>query len=83
MSRYNTRLKIFAYVAPYVSLFATKFALVFGTRHAAPKFVEEILSLHRQGYFTDLIISGGVTGHGTDSEASILYQVLLSDDPAR
>jgi uncharacterized SAM-binding protein YcdF (DUF218 family) len=78
MRRYDKRQEIIAYVAPCVSLFATKFALVFGTRHGVPKFVEEILSLYRQRYFTDLIISGGLTGHGTDPEATVLHQALLS-----
>lgn len=62
MSRYEKRQQIIAYVAPYVSLFPTKVALVFGTRHGVPHFAEEILSLYRQGYFTNMIISGGVTG---------------------
>jgi len=77
MSGYEKRQQIIAYVAPYVSLFPTKFALVFGTRHGVPHFAEEILSLYRQGYFTNVIISGGVTGHNEESEASILYQMLL------
>lgn len=78
MSRYEKRQQIIAYVAPYVSLFPTKFALVFGTRHGVPHFAEEILSLYRQAYFTNVIISGGITGHSKESEASILYQMLLA-----
>jgi len=78
MNKYEKRQQIIAYVAPHVSLFATKFALVFGTRHGVRKFSEEILALYRQGYFTGLIISGGATGQGEESEASILYRVLLS-----
>src|SRR5213079_2754597 len=78
MSRFEKRQQIIAYVAPHVSLFATKFAFVFGTRHGAAKFAEEVVSLYRQRYFTDIIISGGVTGQGKESEASILYHLLLS-----
>lgn len=61
-----------------MSLFPTKFALVFGTRHGVPHFAEEILSLQRRGYFRNLIISGGLTGDSRESEASILYQTLLA-----
>jgi uncharacterized SAM-binding protein YcdF (DUF218 family) len=77
MSKYEKRQQIIAYVAPYVSLFPTKFALVFGTRHGVLKFAEEILSLYRQGYFTNVIISGGVTSQSHHSEVSILSQALL------
>ena len=78
MSKYEKRQQMIAYVAPYVSLFPTKFALVFGTRHGVLKFAEEILFLYRQGYFTNVIISGGVTDQSNDSEASILAHALLS-----
>ena len=76
--RYHKRTQIIAYIAPKVSLLATKFALVFGTRHGVLKFAEEILSLYRACYFTDIIISGGMTGHDTKSEASVLYEALLA-----
>ena len=78
MSSYEKRQQVIEYVAPHVLLFPTKFALVFGTRHGVPQFAEEIQSLYRQGYFASLIISGGITGHGEDSEASILCQALTS-----
>src|SRR5579864_4610545 len=78
MIGYEKRKQIIAYVAPNVSLFVARFALVFGTRHGVPEFAEDILSLYEQGYFTDLIISGGITGKGNESEASTLYQLLLS-----
>ena len=78
MSKHEKRQQIIAYVAPHVSLFPTKFALVFGTRHGVRKFAEEILSLYRQGYFEKVIISGGVIDQSRRSEASILSQLLLS-----
>ena len=78
MTTYEKRQQIVAYVAPHVTLFATKFALVFGTRHGLPNFANEILSLYRQAYFTDLIISGGVTGQDRETEASVLFRALLS-----
>jgi uncharacterized SAM-binding protein YcdF (DUF218 family) len=78
MGRYEKREQIIAYVAPDVSLFRTKFALVFGTRHGVPQFAEEISGLHRQGYFTNVVISGGVTSQNNDSEASVLYEALVS-----
>lgn len=78
MGRYEKRQRIIAYVAPHVSLFPAKFALVFGTRHGVSQFADEILSLYRQGYFTQVIISGGATGHDKHSEASVLDQALLA-----
>jgi uncharacterized SAM-binding protein YcdF (DUF218 family) len=78
MSIYQKRQQIIDYVAPYVLLFPTKFALVFGTRHGVPQFAEEIQLLYQQGYFSNVIVSGGVTGHSSDSEASILCQALIS-----
>ena len=78
MTNYSKRQQIIEYVAPETSLFATKVALVFGTRHGESKFVEEILSLYLQGFFTDLIISGGATGHEQDPEALVLSRLLLS-----
>jgi uncharacterized SAM-binding protein YcdF (DUF218 family) len=78
MSIYQKRQQIIDYVAPYVLLFPTKFALVFGTRHGVPQFAEEIQLLYQQGYFTNVIVAGGVTGHSSDSEASILCQALIS-----
>ncbi len=78
MSTFEKRQQIIGYIAPYVSLFPTKFAFVFGTRHGIPDFAKEILSLYQQAYFTKLIISGGVTGQTKQSEASILYQMLLA-----
>lgn len=72
------REQIIAYVAPEVSLFATKFALVFGTRHGVPQFAEQTCALYRQRYFTNLIISGGATSQKYPSEAAVLYKALLS-----
>jgi hypothetical protein len=72
------RENIIAYVAPEVRLFPTKFALVFGTRHGVPQFAEETCALYRQGYFTNLVISGGATGQNDDSEASVLYEAIVS-----
>ena len=61
--------RIIEYVAPWVSLFPTKLALVFGTRRGVPVFVTEILSLYQQGYVEKMIISGGVTAPGSRPEA--------------
>lgn len=74
MTRYEKRQQIVTYVAPHVTLFATKFALAFGARHGVPNFANEILSLYRQAYFTDLIISGGATGQDKETEASVLFR---------
>lgn len=78
MSGYQKREQIIDYVAPHVSLFPTTFALVFGTRHGVAQFAEEISSLYRQGYFTNVILSGGVTGQSKNSEASVLCGTLVS-----
>jgi uncharacterized SAM-binding protein YcdF (DUF218 family) len=83
MNRFEKRQQIITYVAPRVTMFATKFALVFGTRHGAPNFADEILSLYQQGYFTDLIISGGATGQSHEPEALVLYRALLSSGVPR
>jgi len=74
----ETRQKIIGYIAPHVSIFPTRFALVFGTRHGLSEFVEETLSLYKKGLFTDLILSGGATAQGSESEAYSLYRSLLS-----
>jgi uncharacterized SAM-binding protein YcdF (DUF218 family) len=78
MRGFEKRHQIIAYVAPDVSLFATRFALVFGTKHGVRKFGEDILSLYQQGCFTDVIITGGTTGDDKEPEALILRDVLLA-----
>jgi uncharacterized SAM-binding protein YcdF (DUF218 family) len=78
MTRCGKRQQIIEYVAPSISLFQTRFALVFGTRHGISNFAEEIISLYRRSFFTALIISGGSTARGDESEASILCRMLVS-----
>lgn len=78
MCNFDKRKQIITYVAPSVSLFQTKFALVFGTRHGLSIFADQIFSLYRDGYFTDLIISGGVTVGGEQSEASVMAEALVA-----
>jgi hypothetical protein len=53
MTWYEKRQQIVSYVAPRVTLFSTKFALVFGTRHGVPNFANEILSLYGQAYLAE------------------------------
>jgi uncharacterized SAM-binding protein YcdF (DUF218 family) len=76
MNKYAKRQRIISYVAPYVALFPTTYALVFGTRHGMSAFADDILSLYSGGYFRNLIISGGITHEGTLSEARTLFQEL-------
>jgi uncharacterized SAM-binding protein YcdF (DUF218 family) len=78
MTVHAKRQQIIEYVAPDVSFFKAKFALVFGTRHGVPRFAEEILALYGQGYFTNLIVSGGPTGRRVEPEAVVLSRLLLS-----
>jgi uncharacterized SAM-binding protein YcdF (DUF218 family) len=77
MSHFEKRTAIIEYVAPSVSLFPAKFALVFGTRHGVPMFVSEILSLYHKGYFEKVIVSGGATAPGAPSEASTISAALV------
>ena len=78
MSKYAKREQIISYVSPYVALFPTTYALVFGTRHGTSAFTDDILSLYHRGYFTNLIISGGVTQQGAPSEAWTICQALIT-----
>ena len=77
MNKYAKREQIISYVSPHVVLFPTQYALVFGTRHGVSVFVEDILSLYGHGYFKSLIISGGITGQDTLSEAGTIFQALV------
>jgi uncharacterized SAM-binding protein YcdF (DUF218 family) len=77
MNKYEKREKIISYLCPCVSLFRTRYAFIFGTRHGISNFVEDTLSLYRQGLFENLIISGGITEHGISSEARIISQALI------
>jgi uncharacterized SAM-binding protein YcdF (DUF218 family) len=77
MNKYEKRKQIISYVAPYISLFPTTYALVFGTRHGVTEFADAILNLYGQGYFKNLIISGGVTQRSLHSEASVIFQALV------
>jgi len=72
------RERIFSYVSPRTTLFRSSYALVFGTRHGIPTFVDDIMALYRRSYFEKLIISGGVTPVGTCAEASIMAQELCT-----
>ena len=66
-----------SYVSPPVSLFPTTYALVFGTRHGIREFAEDIQSLYVQGYFKNLIISGGATDGQPLTEARVIAQELM------
>jgi hypothetical protein len=77
MNKYLIRNRIISYVSPYIRLFPTNYALVFGTRHGVGKFAGDILYLHDRGYFENLIISGGVTVQGAPSEAELILQAVV------
>ena|ERR1700683_1524639 len=77
MSKYEKRREIISYVSPYVVLFPTEYALVFGTRHGMANFADDILSLYSRGYFKGLIISGGVTPQGVLSESWMIRRALV------
>jgi len=78
MNRYAKREQIISYVSPYVALFPTRYALEFGTRHGTSAFTDDILSLYHRGYFTNLIISGGITQQSAPSEAWTICQALVA-----
>jgi DUF218 domain len=77
MNKYVIREQIISYVSPYIRLFPTKYALVFGTRHGVGKFGDDIWYLHDRGYFENLIVSGGVTAQGAPPEAELILQAVV------
>jgi uncharacterized SAM-binding protein YcdF (DUF218 family) len=78
LNKYSKREHIISYIAPYLALFPTEYALAFGTRHGVPVFADDILSLYSSGYFKNLIISGGITPPGEPSEARIMLRELAA-----
>jgi hypothetical protein len=77
MQKPRIRDEIISYVAPYTRLSPSNYALVFGTRHGVDEFVGDIRKLYRRGYFEHLIISGGATGGGEDTEAAVIQNALI------
>jgi hypothetical protein len=75
--RYDVRSRIIAYVAPYMKLFPSTYALVFGTRHGVDVFADEIVHLCHRGQFKNLIISGGATHENSVPEAVVMIQALV------
>jgi len=73
----SIRERLFLYVSPYIKLFPTTYALVFGTRHGVSQFADDIHKLYREGYFRKLIISGGTTVGSSCSEAGVMSQELM------
>lgn len=74
---YDVRRRIITYVAPYIKIFPSTYALVFGTRHGVDVFADDILDLYHQGYFKNLIISGGATHQSSVPEAALLLRALV------
>lgn len=72
----SLREQLFVYVSPSITLFPTTYALVFGTRHGIPQFVDDTHKLYKDGYFKRLIISGGITDGGRCSEAGMMSRQL-------
>ena len=77
MTRFAKREQIYSYVAPDVTLFAARYALVFGTSHGVQTFANDISFLYGRRFFERIIISGGVTRSGAASEASMVFQPLV------
>lgn len=75
--RFESRTRLIDYIAPRTRLCRSRYALLFGSRHAQPPLVARTALLYRMGYFETLIISGGRTQGGGFSEAEELADQLV------
>jgi len=63
---------------PDVAVRRSDIALVFGTRDGVSEFAQTAYLLWRAGFFSRIILSGGVTGGQKESEASVLNEKLIN-----
>ncbi len=74
---FESRMRLMDYIAPRTRLWRSRYALLFGSRHAQPPLVARAARLYRMGYFETLIISGGRTQGIAVSEAEELADQLV------
>ena len=81
----GVRIKLIDYLSPETEIQRSKFALVFGSRHAQADLSRAAFDLFHSGYYETLIIAGGRTRGGPRSEAREIADGLVSQgfSPAR
>jgi uncharacterized SAM-binding protein YcdF (DUF218 family) len=69
--------RIAAYVMPAVPPSRSDLGFLFGTRHGVPAFCDAAYGLWRDGMFGRLLVSGGMTAGGADTEADVIAAELV------
>lgn len=69
--------KMTDYMMPQTPLQAADVAFLFGSRHGLEEFYQVTMDLWTKGLYKHLVISGGITGNWTDSEASVIKKALM------